>query len=76
MMLLQSSAVEISTGAFSFGTFMLALNLTFRAGRAVERLDNHEKRLDAHDDQLKHAAKEFCPAENCPVRAEALDNKA
>lgn len=75
-MFLQSSAVEISTGAFSFGTFILALNLTFRAGRIVEKVDNHEKRLDQYDKRLDSVEKDSCPAENCPMRAEALDNKA
>ncbi len=68
-MFLQSSAVEIGTGALSVGTFVLALNLTFRAGRLVEKVDTIDKRV-------AHLEKDGCPAENCPMRAEALDNKA
>jgi len=61
--------IELGTGILSIGTFVMVLRLSFGAGRVVEKLEHMEVRL-VHLEQDTG-----CPAPNCPVRQQAIENR-
>jgi hypothetical protein len=64
MMLLQSDAIQIGAGALLSVNTLLLLRLVFGAGRVMEQIDTHEKRI------VKLEAR--CPFEKCPLKPEVV----
>ena len=63
MMFLQASeAVQVGAGALLSVNTLLLLRLVFGAGRVMEQIDTHEKRI------VKLEAR--CPFEKCPLKPE------
>ena len=61
-MFLQGEAVQIGAGALLSVNTLLLLRLVFGAGRVIEQLETHEKRI------TKLEAIDGCPFEDCPLR--------
>ena len=55
-------AVQIGAGALLSVNTLLLLRLVFGAGRVMEQIDTHERRI------VKLESK--CPFEHCPLKAE------
>jgi hypothetical protein len=50
MMFLQADVLQIGTATLSVATFGLVLRLSFGAGRVVEQVDGHERRITRLED--------------------------
>ena len=64
MMLLQSDAIQIGAGALLSVNTLLLLRLVFGAGRVMEQIDTHEKRIVKLESR--------CPFEKCPLKSEVV----
>ena len=54
--------VQVGAGALLSVNTVLLLQLVFRAGRLIEQIATHEKRISKVEDR--------CPFEHCPLKAE------